>query len=164
MSGKHSEPKPTRRGFAAILGGVAAGAILGTTAVANATDGGGSGSIKETGSKTPARKSDLAGVQALNRHDIEGLARKLDALNLSDKERGLLVALLGVATNTIVRNRTEGQISPLVETVGSGKQVGVRTDGPATSIREQFRSAFRPGAFVEGDLGELGEVIIHDPV
>jgi hypothetical protein len=158
MSGKDGGPRPTRRGFAAILGGLAAGAILGTTVMAHAEDGG--GSAAPAGPDTEASKLDLAGVKRIDPGDIEGLAKKLDALKLLDNERALLVSLLGVAVDTIHRSRVDGQVSPLVSTVSSeGTLLGVQMPDRMPSIRDQFHSAFTPGVVGGKFTAEFGEVV-----
>jgi hypothetical protein len=160
MSGKDGAPRPTRRGFGAILGGLAAGAILGTTVMAHAEDGGETGSAAPTDPNAGASKLNPANVKRIDPSDIDGLAKTLDALKLPDNERALLVGLLNVAVDTIKRTRVEGAVSPLVSTVNSqGALFGVQTRGRATSIRDQFRTAFIPGAMDEKFIAEFGEVV-----
>jgi hypothetical protein len=156
MSGKDSELGSTRRGFGLILGGLAAGAILGQTVVANAEDG------KEADStqKRETTRLGSADVQQIDHRDIDSLAAKLDALKLSDNERALLVGLLSVAADTIGSSRTERSVSPRLSTFRSeGAPIGVKAQGPLPSIRDQFRTAFTPGPVRERALDHVGEII-----
>jgi hypothetical protein len=160
MSGKDSERGQTRRGFGVILGGLAAGAVLGTTVVAHAEDGDESSPAAQKGPDAGASKLDLANVQRIDRSDIEGLAKELDALKLSDNQRALLVGLLSLATDTIGRSNAKNSASPLVSTVSDkGAMIGVKTGGRPPSIRDQFRDAFIPGAVGVSLVDEIGKVI-----
>lgn len=160
MSGKDSERGQTRRGFGVILGGLAAGAILGTTVVAHAEDGDESSPAAHKGPDTGASELDLANVQRIGRSDIEGLAKELDALKLSDNQRALLVGLLSLAADTISRSNAKNSVSPLVSTVSDqGTMIGVRAGGRPPSIRDQFRDAFIPGAVGVSLVDEIGKVI-----
>jgi hypothetical protein len=160
MSGKRRDQGRTRRSFGVILGGLAVGAVVGTTAVANAGEGGGAGQAGRTGPDT----SHPGAADVVIRHeDIDGLAVKLDALALTDNERALLVGLLTVATDVISRADTDHSVSPHVSTVNShGTLIGVRKGGRVPSIREQFTNAFMPGAVHETAVTDVGK-IIKDP-
>ena len=160
MSGKDSELGSTRRGFGVILGGLAATAILGTTVAANAEDGGGSGPATTAEPAAPGSRPGRADVQHIGQRDIDALAAKLDALKLSGNERALLVGLLSVAADTIGRASVEGSVSPRVSTVrGEGTVIGVRTRGRLPSVRNQFRTAFTPGAVRERIIGDIGQIV-----
>jgi len=160
MSGKDGELGSTRRGFGVILGGLAASAILGTTVVANAEDGGGSGSPTKTEPEADGSRIGPADVLRIDQRDVDALAAKLDALKLSDNERALLVGLLSVAADTIGRSRTDDSVSPRVSTVqGEGAMIGVRTRGRLPSVRDQFRAAFTPGAVHESVIADIGQII-----
>src|SRR5215211_5640439 len=102
MSGKDSERgSPTRRGFGVILGGLAAGAVLGTTIVAHADD---EQTVHNTGVGSPPKRERPAQRRDVDRRDVASLAAKLDALDLSANERALLTGLLGVATDAVARS------------------------------------------------------------
>jgi len=165
MSGGDSDRGASRRGFAIVLGGLAAGAVLGTTVVANADDGKGSG--RSTPGEPAGRGSgdNAGGLRKISRTEIDSLAAKLDAATLSDNERALLVGLLSLAIDTIGRARAGNPVSPRVTTGhAGGMPVGVQTSARQPSIREQFRTAFTPGQVqdrrtTDGDLAE----VIKDP-
>src|SRR5947199_2970674 len=131
MSGKDGIPGSSRRTFGIILGGLAAGAVLGATGMAHAEDGKGAGA---TAPKEPDARGARPGsgdVRQVGRGDIDGLAAKLDAVKLSDNERALLMGPLSVAVDTIGRSGTGGSpASPLVSTVkGADGLIGVKTQG-----------------------------------
>src|SRR6266508_1489935 len=86
MSDKNSDRGATRLGFCVILGGLTAGAILGTTVVARADDGKGSGSTAPTKPEARGARPGPADVRQIGRDDIDGLAAKLDAVKVSDSE------------------------------------------------------------------------------
>jgi hypothetical protein len=160
MSGSDHGSGATRRNFGMILGGLAAGTILGTTVVANAEDGADFG---VPAPKQPERGAARQGpgVVPIDRDDIDGLASKLDALKLSKKERALLVGLLTVAADTIGRAEAEKVASPLVATARDhGNLMAVRTSGRLPSVRDQFRDAFIPGAVPDDPVDRLLKEIL----
>jgi hypothetical protein len=159
MSGKDSEPGQTRRGFGAILGGLAATAILGTTVVANAEEG---PAPDARAADQDTAQPDLTDVRRIEKKDITALAAELDALKLPDNQRALLLALISVATDTIQRSRADDSISPLVSTVQTkGVRLGVVSSHQPRTVRDQFRTAFIAGAIEENPLSDHGEVIIY---
>jgi hypothetical protein len=147
----------TRRGFGVILGGLAAGAVLGTTVVAHADDD--EQSVRNnTGVDSSRKRERPARSQAVTHRDVAGLAAKLDALDLSANERALLVGLLSVATDAIARSGRDQSASPLVSTVsGPGPLVEVRTPRSMPSIRDQFRAAFTPGEVPPPEAADLAK-------
>jgi len=165
MSGGDSDGGASRRGFGIILGGLAAGAVLGTTVVAQADDGKGSGHSAAGEPAARGSGDNATGLRKISRAEIDSLAAKLDAATLSDNERALLVGLLSLAIDTIGRARAGNPVSPRVTTGhAGGMPVGVQTSGHQPSIREQFRTAFTPGQVHarQVDSGDLAEVI-KDP-
>ena len=165
MSGGDSDRGASRRGFGIVLGGLAAGAVLGTTVVAQADDGKGSGHSAAGGPAARGSGDNAAGLRRVSRGEIDSLAAKLDAATLSENERALLVGLLSLAIDTIGQARAGKPVSPRVTTghVG-GMPVGVQMSGRQPSIREQFRTAFTPGQVRAQQVrdGDLAEVI-KDP-
>lgn len=152
---------PTRRGFGVILGGLAAGTILGTTVVAHAEEGERAGPDTTGAGSSPERKRQ-AHRWPVDRRDVASLGAKLDALDLSDNERVLLVGLLSVATDAIVRSGPDHSASPLVSTgSGPGPLIEVRTSAGVPSVRDQFRAAFIPGAVPLNDF-EVEEIEKRD--
>jgi hypothetical protein len=162
MSNGDSDRVASRRGFGIILGGLAAGAVLGTTVVAHADDSKGSGQTAAGESGGHGSGGDAGDLRRVSRAEIDSLGAKLDAVKLSDNERALLVGLLSLAVDTIGRARAGNPVSPLVTTgpVG-GMAVGVQAPAHLPSIRDQFRTAFTPGQVHDGRAigGDLGEVI-----
>jgi hypothetical protein len=155
MSGTDSERSgPTRRGFGVILGGLAAGAVLGTTVVAHADED--EQAVHNTGVGSTTKRKRPAQRRGVDRHDVDSLAAKLDALDLSPSERALLVGLLSVATDAIVRSDRDPSASPLLSSMsGPGPLIEVRTQGSMPSVRDQFRAAFIPGAAPPLDAPEF---------
>ncbi len=161
MSGEDSDRGSSRRGFGIILGGLAAGAILGSAVVAHADDIKGSGPGAAGESAGRGSTADAGGLRKVSRAEIDSLGAKLDAVKLSDNERALLVGLLSLAVDTIGRARAGNPVSPLVTTGRVGEAVGVQAPAHLPSIRDQFRTAFTPGQVHDGRAisDDLGEVI-----
>jgi hypothetical protein len=137
---------PSRRAFAVILGGLAAGAVLGTTVMAHADDEEETVHGKAAVGSAPERKPP-AQRWGVDHRDVASLAAKLDALDLSTNERALLAGLLSVATDVFARSGQGQSASHLVSTGrGPGPFIEVRTPGAMPSVRDQFRAAFTPGA------------------
>jgi hypothetical protein len=165
MSGGDSDRGASRRGFGIVLGGLAAGAVLGTTVIAQADDGKSSGHGAAGEPAARGSRDHTDGLRKISRAEIDSLAAKLDAAALSDNERALLVGLLSLAIDTIGRARAGKPVSPRVTTGhAGGMPVGVQTSGRQPSIREQFRTAFTPGQVHDqlANGGDLAEVI-KDP-
>ena len=145
---------PTRRGFGVILGGLAAGAVLGTTVVAHADDD--EQTVHNTAAGSAPRRERPAQRRGVDGRDVASLAAKLDALDLSANERALLTGLLSVATDAIARSGRDHSASPLVSAVsGPGPLIEVRTPESMPSVRDQFRAAFTPGAVQPAEAPEL---------
>src|SRR5215212_7475321 len=83
----------------------------------------------------------------ISQEDLDGLGRKLGSLQLSGSERILLLYMFSLAADAISRSRAESATDSPEPTAGPDSPVVVLLgdDKPASSIQDQFSSAFTPG-------------------
>jgi hypothetical protein len=91
-----------------------------------------------------------------SKQDIEGLARKLSTLQLSEQERALLLAIFGTAAERASSSGVGNATLPRAVSSGQVPAAGAGRQEAIASLQQQLLSAYIPGNSFDSLTGDGG--------
>ena len=99
---------------------------------------------------------------SISQQDIDSIARKLDDFGdvLSENERGVLLAIFGLAATAIgsASSESEAAGNPITHSIASFSDTRLSFSGRLPRLSDGFQNAFRPGAAGRFKIGSIGTV------